>query len=369
MTDPTMAQASPHSSFPCGGCGARVEYAPGTNVLRCPYCGYQQQVAQTGQQVREHAIEELATLPRKPVARIAPYVFVCQKCGASTQSTALSGSCQFCGAPLVADANAGDQIAPEAVLPFALDRSGAREALKSWTSSRWFAPSGLKKVTEAESTKGTYLPHWTYDSQTVSQYQGQRGEHYYVTENYTTTDSNGNTQTRTRQVQRTRWYPVSGTVRRGFDDVLVVATRHVTNEQLYKLTPWPLKYAAPYQPAYLAGYDTLRYDTEPEAGLVVAKNQMAYTIREDCKRDIGGDEQQVHAVQTSYFNVTYKLMLLPVWIACYLYAGKNFQVLINGCTGLVVGERPYSTGKIVAAIAGACALIAAIIALIVLLRH
>jgi DNA-directed RNA polymerase subunit RPC12/RpoP len=349
------------TGYPCAGCGARVEYAPGTTVLRCPYCGYEQQVADTGRQVREHDFAALATLPRKPVATIAAHTFVCQKCGAQTQSDALADRCQFCGAPLVADVALSEQIAPEAVLPFAIDRAGMREHLRRWVSSRWFAPGSLKKVTEAESTRGTYLPHWTFDAKTVSDYAGQRGEHYWETETY---EEDG--QTKTRQVQRTRWYPASGTVARDFDDVLITASGKVDTDHLEKLEPWPLEQAVPYQPEYLAGYQALRYETEPEAGLEAAKERMAKVIKTDCEDDIGGDEQRVNRVDTSYSDIMYKLLLLPVWIACYLHAGRTFTVLVNARTGEVIGQRPYSPLKIAFAVLTALALLAVLIVLIVM---
>jgi DNA-directed RNA polymerase subunit RPC12/RpoP len=351
------------TEYPCAGCGARVEYAPGTTVLRCPYCGFEQQLAAADRTVREHEIAELATLPRKPVATLAAHTFVCRKCGAQTQSDAIADRCQFCGAPVVADVTGGDQIAPEAVLPFAVDRNGMRDALGTWAKSRWFAPSSLKKVTEAESVKGTYLPHWTFDAKTVSDYTGERGEHYYTTETYT---ENG--ETKTRQVQHTRWYPASGTVSRDFDDILVTATQKVTSRHLEKLDPWPLTQAVPYQPDYLAGYQALRYDTEPESALEVAKGRMAEVIHDDCERDIGGDEQRVESVDTQYSDLTYKLMLLPVWIACYLHAGKTYTVLVNGRTGEVIGQRPYSPLKIVVAVLLALVVVAVIVTLVVLGR-
>ena len=363
MTAPAAPPAS--HSYPCAQCGARVEFAPGTNALRCPYCGHQQQLVDTGRRVTEHSYDELVRLPRKPVASIGAHVFACQKCGAKTESNALSELCQFCGAPLVADVTAGEIVAPEAVLPFVVDRNGVREQLRKWIKSRWFAPSKLKRVSETEQLKGTYLPHWTFDSKTVSDYTGQRGEHYYTTETYT--DSDGNTQT--RQVQHTNWYSVSGQVSRDFDDLLIPATQRLDAKSLDKLTPWPLHLARPYQPDYLAGYTALRYEVEPESGLNVAKGQMAKVIEKDCRSDIGGDEQRVSSVQTHYFNVMFKLMLLPVWIAAYLYAGKTFQVMVNAHTGEVVGQRPYSVWKILSAIVAAVLLIAAIITVFVLARH
>jgi len=352
------------TQYPCAKCGASVEYAPGTTVLACPYCGAQTPLQPTGVAVQEHAYAEFAELPRKPIATLAPHVFTCRGCGAVTESDKLSDHCQFCGAPVVAGGAEGDMVAPEAVLPFALDRGTMRTALQKWASSRWFAPSGLKKVTEAESSRSTYLPHWTYDARTVSDYTGERGEHYWVTETYT---ENG--ETKTRQVQKTRWYPARGTVARDFDDLLVAGTTRVTAKHLDALEPWPLPDAEAFRPEYLAGHETLRYDVEPEAGLSTAKERMVPVIRDDCSRDIGGDEQRVHAVDTAYHEIMFKLMLLPVWVACYLHAGKTYTILVNGRTGEVAGERPYSAAKIAAAVIAALLVIGAIITVLALRRH
>lgn len=337
--------------FPCHGCGSRVEYAPGTTSLRCPHCGTVQQIAPTDTVIEEHSYDAWAAVP-KPTARVGAHVYTCSGCGAKTESDNLSDRCQFCGSPLVADAGAVELIAPEAVVPFAVDKKAAREAFRQWVTSRWFAPSALRKVGSTEGMDGTYLPHWTYDTDTTTDYSGQRGEHYWTTETYTEL-VDGKPQTRTRQVQRTAWYPASGTVARFFDDVLVPGTTHLPQARLDKLGPWELRSAQPYQPAYLSGYKTLRYDIEPDAGLESAKDRMRGVIEDDCRRDIGGDEQQVRRMDTRYAEIMFKLVLLPVWIAAYLYAGKTWQVVINANTGEVIGDRPYSKVKIaLAALAG-----------------
>jgi DNA-directed RNA polymerase subunit RPC12/RpoP len=352
------------TQYPCSNCGANVEFAPGTTVLKCPYCGAETPLVPTGVQIREHSYAEFVGLPRKPIASLAPHAFKCQGCGAVTESDKISDRCQFCGAPLVADLSSGEMVVPEGVLPFGVDRAALREALRKWASSRWFAPNGLKKVTEAESSHSTYLPHWTYDARTQSSYQGQRGEHYWETETYT---EDG--ETKTRQVQRTAWYPASGVVARDFDDVLITGTTRVTPKHLDKLEPWPLPESQAYRPEYLAGHETLRYDVEPETGLGEAKSRMASVIENDCRQDIGGDEQRVQSVDTRYADVTFKLMLLPVWIACYLHAGRTYNILVNGQTAEVAGERPYSAAKITAAIIAAVLVIALIVILIAVNHH
>ena len=103
---------------------------------------------------------------------------------------------------------------------------------------------------------------------------------------------------------------------------------------------------------------------EPEAGLEVAKGQMANVIHNDCESDIGGDEQRVTSVDTRYFDLMFKLMLLPVWLAAYVYAGKTFQVMVNAHTGEVVGQRPYSALKIASAVAAAIVVIVIVILLL-----
>ncbi|WP_204018657.1 CpXC domain-containing protein [Sphaerimonospora thailandensis] len=365
MSDPNIAGAAPARSYPCQACGATLEYAPGTRMMRCPYCRHEQPIAHAGREVREHDYAELAQLPIKP-RRLAGtlHVFVCPGCHARTESDTLSEKCQFCGTPLVAEAGATERIVPEAMVPFGIDRNGARDALRRWTSSRWFAPSSLKKVTEAETFKGSYLPYWTYDADTVSDYTGQRGDYYWETETYTVTE-NGQTRTETRQVRKTRWRHASGTVSRFFDDVLVAGTSRVAARQLDKLTPWPLERVIPYQEEYLAGFQTVRYDIEPESGLELAKQKMAEVIEDDCRHDIGGDEQRVSWVDTRYFDLTFKLVLLPVWFLTYLHGGKTLQVMVNAHTGEVIGQRPYSAIKITAAVLAALAVIA-IIAVIIL---
>ena len=356
--------------FPCTNCGATLEFAPGTDALRCPYCGSEQHIrAAADQAVDEHSWDEFVRLPRKPIATLAAHVFTCPGCGAVTESDAISDRCQFCGAAVVATVDAGEMVVPEAVLPFTVDRAGVREALRTWVASRWFAPNELKKVSTAETVRSTYLPHWTYDASTVSDYSGQRGEYYYVTETYTVRGDDGQMRTETRQVRHTRWYPASGRVRRDFDDLLVRGTSKVAPEHLDTLEPWPLAEAEPYDPDYLAGHQTLRYDVEPEQGMGVARSRMASVIEEDCRRDIGGDEQRVSSVNTSYSRVMFKLMLLPVWICVYLYAGQSYQVLINGRTAEVAGQRPYSKVKIALAVLAALIVVAALVVLFVLQRR
>ncbi|HKC28537.1 MAG TPA: hypothetical protein VKB75_11050 [Jatrophihabitans sp.] len=355
--------------FTCRTCGAQLTYAPGTTVLRCQACGAEQDVAEADRTIVEHSYDAWAQNAPKPVATIGKQVLTCRGCGASTESDMLAGTCQFCGGVLVAVSNPPGLIAPEAVVPFAVDKRAANDEFVKWVRSRWFAPGALKKVGSSEAIAGTYLPHWTYDAHTDTHYDGQRGDHYYTTETHQVSDGNGGWRTETRQVQHTRWTRVSGDVARDFDDVLIPASTTVPADRLAKAGPWQLGDAVGFEPDYLAGYSAVRYDVDPDAGFASARQEMEDVVRGDCRRDIGGDEQQVSRMNVRYAQVMFKLVLLPLWIASYLSGGKTYTVMVNANTGEVIGERPYSWLKIAAAVVAALLVIAAIVAVVLVVRH
>lgn len=346
-------------SVACKACGSQMHYKPGTTMLKCPACGAEQAIEAT-RTIEEHSFDAWAAIPEKRVATIGKQVCKCQGCGATTETDQLSGACQFCGGVLLPVSNPDGLIAPEAVLPFGIDKKGANAAFSKWVKSRWFAPSALKKVGSTEALKGTYIPHWTYDAQTATHYTGERGEAYYVTV------GSGNNR---HEERRINWYPASGNVSRFFDDVVVPASGILPEPKLDKMGPWMMAAARPFDPQYLAGYTALRYDVDPDTGLVTAKQKMEVVIRQDCKNDIGGDEQRVNSLTTQYGQMMFKLMLLPIWIASYIYAGKTYQVLINANTAEVIGDRPYSKLKIALAVIGALILIAAGIAGYLAYKH
>jgi len=336
----------------CPTCGSQVGYAPGTTALRCTSChGLVDIEVDHDAVIEEHDYDAWqARHGSLEVASVGEHVLQCQTCGATTETLDLAASCQFCSGHLVALDHPAGLMVPEGVVPFGLDRRAAQEAFGGWVRSRWFAPNALKKVRSTEQLTGTYVPHWTFDAQTRTRYRGQRGEHYYVTVTDRVSDGKGGTKTVTRQERRTRWYPASGNVARFFDDVVVPASSRLDDDRLSSMGPWRLEDAVPYQPQYLAGYAALRYDVDPDDGSTRAREQMKDVIRDDCKRDIGGDEQRVNMMDVRYSEAMFKLLLLPLYIATYLYAGRSFQVLVNADTGEVVGERPYSWVKITAAV-------------------
>ncbi len=347
--------------FPCEQCGADLTFHIGAGRLKCSHCGFARDIevdSEAGIEERDfremlaRVAEQRAGKHPDGEATSTDREVTCDACGATVRfsGTLTSSECAYCGSPLQLDRahDADDRIAADGVLPFRLDRQTARGNLATWVRSRWFAPNDFKARGIDGRFNGIYLPYWTYDTLTTNHYVGQRGEHYWVTV--------GSGKNR-RRVMRTRWYPASGTFQRFFDDVLVVAATGVPTERLTALEPWPLNECVPFSQELLAGSLARTYDVELDEGFVVGKERMAAAIEVDVRGRIGGNVQRVQSITTRHEAITYKHLLLPVWMLAYRYGEKSYQVVVNAGTGEVQGDRPYSWIKIALAVmAGAAAI-------------
>lgn len=334
--------------FPCDNCGSDMRFDPETGKLVCDHCGNTQD-AEMGAAAPTGGIRELdfqaAVMRQLPDQEIEEArITTCPNCGARVEfdGATHAAECPFCATPVVADTGTHRGIKPRGLLPFALDEATARKAMTDWLGRLWFAPNGLKEYArKGRRMQGIYVPYWTFDADTKSSYSGERGTVYYETR---TVMRDGKRQT--VRVAKVRWRAVTGRVARFFDDVLVLASRSLPKHYTDALEPWDLSAMEPYRPEFLAGFRAEGYTVDLEDGFEEARAHMDRVITRDVKFDIGGDRQRVRDVQTAISAVTFKHVLLPVWLAAYKYRGETYRFVVNGRTGRVQGERPYSKVKI-----------------------
>jgi hypothetical protein len=223
-----------------------------------------------------------------------------------------------------------------------MDKGQANQKFEQWLGGLWFRPNDLKKMAKVQEMGGVYIPFWTFDSMVHSHWTADRGYYYYETEHYR--DANGNSQT--RRVQRTRWESAWGNRSDFFDDVLVCASKGLPKELVVKFTTFQTRELVPYQPHFLSGWRAESYGVELMAAWPMAQDTMGNQQRGRCAGDIGGDTHRNLNVNNTFTKVTFKHILLPIWIAAYRYNGKPYQFLVNGQTGEVVGKAPWSFWKI-----------------------
>ena len=368
---PIIKEATASKKFSCPSCGGEAQWNPAKKLLVCPFCGTtspaQAELTATGEEkiVEHDLVAALRGIPDSARGWQADKTSVkCQSCQAISvfDATRVGQRCDFCGSTaLVPYEEIKEAFRPESLLPMKISEDRVRDSIREWYGSRWFAPNKLKHAALTDIVKGLYIPFWTFDAQVHAQWTAESGYYYYETEFYT--DANGKEQS--RQVQKVRWVPSAGSLNHFFDDELVAASRGVQPEMLRKIEPFPTtKELVPYNAGFLSGWVVERYQIDLVAAAKTARDQIDRKMYALCSAQVPGDTHRDLQVEDDYSGQTFKHILVPIWLLTYDYSTTNYQVVINGYTGVISGKYPKSWVKILfAVLAGLAA--AGVIALLV----
>ena len=372
MTDKVRA-------FPCRSCGAKLSFSPGTTSLKCDYCGEVNAFDEKTDVVEELDLDQwMQKLAAEHETHEQEHL-KCKNCGGEQTLPAnlYASACVFCGTPITSQSYAQRLIKPKSLVAFNVTRLQAQDKWRAWLKGLWLAPGALKKYAQSDgSIKGLYVPYWTFDANTVTRYTGQRGDDR--TEHYTTTNSNGERTTHTRTV--TDWTSVSGNVSFFHNDVLVSGSKTAfgANDQAgsrdtalagagfvgsaimgafsTKLRIWNTAALVPYQEEYITSFQAEAYSVDLKAGFATGKHFIEAKVQALVREDIGGDHQRISSLDTQYSHLTFKHILLPMWVSAYLFSGKTYRFVVNGQSGEVEGESPKSGWKIFFLVMGILAL-------------
>jgi len=324
----------------CPSCAAEMVYSPEENMLICPYCGSRREIAVSDAAIEEHAFENSQSRPEE--WGVSTKVIHCSNCGANmvAESNITAQVCAYCGSPMISQSENADSVPPESLIPFKISSDTAKQYFKDWVKSRFYAPRALREQNRLqERLRGVYVPHFTYDCNTESDYHAQAGTHYYSTE-MVSVMRDGKSVMESRAVTRTSWAPVSGHFSHGFDDVLILASKNI-DDNLIRLE-YNLKELVPYQKEYLYSFLAENNSISREDCWKSAQGVIERNLRDKIRGSIAADEVKDLTFSTSYRNITFKSVLLPVWISSYLFKGKTYRFMVNGQSGEVKGNSPVS---------------------------
>lgn len=337
----------------CPQCGGVMDFDPASGKLKCPYCEYEEAI-KVQEQIPEKA-EELDFTMAEDMANqswgVETKTVLCKACGAESIYDVMQTAavCPFCGSNQVMEANDKETMAPGGVVPFSISDKEASELFHKWIKRKWFCPKLAKDSAKPKRFKGIYLPYWTFDADTVSDYKGEYGIDYY------TKDKDG------KSHRHTRWYHTSGTYNEFINDELVLATEKHDMSMLRQLEPFDTENNKSYKPEYIAGFVAERYsiglkDSWQKAVSSIQdklKNRIANKIR----NEKNADRTNNIYLNTKYYDITYKYLLLPIWVSNFKYKDAVYQFMVNGQTGKVAGKTPLSIPRILLAVFGVIALI------------
>ena len=304
-------QAIQASRFTCPTCGGRMVYTPDGTVLVCENCSHQQSL-NTGMAGAEQDFFVAMANGKGFRKTVSVKTFQCQGCGANflLAPSELSATCAYCGSVhVIAMDKARELVQPDAVIPMALDREQAVKQLVHWMEIKHIEPQGQVKP-----PRGLYIPAWTFDLIGSLFWSG-------------------------RVTRDNREVSVSGDSPATFNDVCIPASPKLAG-LVVELLPGYSPAAAPaYDPRFLSGWPAEVSATTMADAALEARRLCVEKIRCDIRAGHGKVIDLRYSA--SAISITsYRLILLPVWVAEFYFADKPYRVVINGQTGAVHGETP-----------------------------
>jgi len=365
---PAPEKSAPHQpvvDFKCPQCGATTAYSVPDGGLTCTHCGYyeppEKPAVGKGAQQFEFTVE---TMERAAHGWGEPRTELeCQNCGARTSLSvgSLTSTCAFCGSNKVIQREAPqDVLRPRFLVPFKVDSTKCSQLTHAWLESSWMTVSGLKRLSRLAEFSGVYLPYWTFDSVTCAAWKAEVG--HTKTERYY-----DNGEWKERIVTEWRWE--RGQVQLTIDDLIVEGSQQLSRLLLGKLKDFDLCDLTPYEPKYLAGLQARAYDVTLEQAWEIARQEMRERTRQACVGQASSSQIRNFSMDLDFSAESWRYILLPVYVAGYRYQDKAYQVMVNGQTGTIAGQRPVDWTKVglVAAIAVAPGLLLCLIGLLTLI--
>ncbi len=323
----------------CSSCGGNMVFNPQTQTLYCEYCKSEISF-EKDKAVKELDIESAFTAVESWSEAM---VLHCENCGAdiSVSREEVSLSCPYCGTSHVKKTETIAGVKPNAVYPFTICSDEAKQKAKKWAKGRLFSPRKFKKSFDIRELKGVYQPCFTFDSKTISSYNGKLGKR--KTRRVKT--KNGYT---TQTYIDWRW--VSGSIARPFDDITISASTKFNQAKLNKLMPFAYDNICEYSKEYLAGFYANHYDKDIKQSWTEAKVIMDKEIERAILQKYNCDVVGHLNVSTIHNDVTYKYVLMPIYAMHYKFKKKNYDVSVNGNTGKVYGKAPISFWRVLIAV-------------------
>lgn len=322
--------------FSCPNCDGALEFTPDKQLLCCKYCGFEMPI---DGQISDKEHDFLINIEEKNTWDLESKVIHCDNCGANTviDNSEISFCCPFCGSNSVVETNEISGIKPHRVVPFKISNEISIDNYSKWIKKKFFVPKKVKKNLPSLKLRGVYLPVWTFDTNTFSLYNGRLGKRY------TTTVGNGK---KKRTVTKIRYFNISGDQILKFDDFIVNASSNFSQDEINQISPFNTNDSYLYEKSYLVGFSAEHYTISLNASWQNSKLLMKKQIERKILSRYSYDVVSYLNVSTTYNDIKYKYVLIPIWIGTYSYNNKNFRFISNGETGKSSGKYPISPFRV-----------------------
>ncbi len=312
----------------CPVCSGNLTTDDVTGRVECRFCGH---VAETNGIDRgaTNGSDSLAMalLERKASSVkwvIGERLLHCNECGADRTLSAkqLSNNCPFCDSTHVIMQDAlGSFEQPDGLVPFRISRQQAADQIKQALEGVMQRLANLFDNNRVKSGQinGLYLPFWVFDALadvTVTRiYKGSNRSGNFAMQHTTSTE----------------------TFSDGLYDVIVSGVTSPSADMVTKISDFDLKAVVPYDARMLAKYPAELYSIDFDKASLEGRSIVSHILREKhrSKREMGDEQMEIRASALVH-QMSFRLLLLPVWVANLTEQDGDVRpTLVNGQTGKV----------------------------------
>ena len=315
--DPATINGYRSLEFPCSKCGSELHYGIEQKALVCDHCGQVEAIPPVTSSepayLQENPVPGMVGSAQGQAKMSGTLAVKCDNCGSTTTWSVRQGTvqCPFCGTDLLVQASFNfPAIAPQGLVPFQVTEKQARAAVRKWWAKGWLHPVDLPRQAGFQRVRGVYIPFWTFDDMLKASWIEGDEE----------SDPRLNTTMEDAVL---------------VDDTLICASYTLPESTTRGLEPFDTKALVLYQPEYLAGWPAEVGQVSLADASIKARERMIEDARKQYPSGAVVREESVDLM-------TYKHVLLPVWVGAYCYQGHVYHFAVNGQTAKASGGRPHS---------------------------
>jgi len=329
-------------NYKCKTCGAELFWNATTESLKCEYCDSVFSVLDyEDHTLKEHHQTEEIDLKYTNAGEDLDnnmMVLNCTNCDAEivTSKTTMATECVYCGHALSVSHNVSGKFRPEKIIPFKIDKKTAKEKYFKYAKSSILIPKEFKDITKIDKMQGIYVPYYLHSLNiSVESALDCKTEEC---------KKNGDD-----MIVITKSYDVNIDANGEFNDIPVNASKQMDTVTMEAIEPFDFNNIEDFNPAYMAGYFAEQPDKTTDYTSSIARQRAEAAMKEKIKETADTidkyESKTFKEVKSEYKNEERKYAMMPVWLCNIMYKNKKYTFLINGDSGKIIGELPFSKLK------------------------
>ncbi|MGI6696750.1 MAG: hypothetical protein ACOX6O_11040 [Christensenellales bacterium] len=346
-------------TYKCPSCAAPLTYDGRAQKMVCGSCGNEfdvetvREVAKIESEDAQHENMSWPVYEESFSAEEAAHTrqFSCSSCGAElfTDETTVATNCAFCGSPSIMPAQFTLGTKPEEIIPFLITKDQAERMFHDYFKGKKLIPNlFLQGRNVIEEIRQLYVPYWLFncDADAKMTYRGTT----------VSTHRSGN-----YRITTTRHYLIRRAGTLSFQDLPVDASSQLDNRITESIEPFNNAQSIFFEPATLSGAQANRADVDTETCQQRANERVRSSTLDAFRQTVRGYASVTpQTASINYLNAQSRPVLYPIWHITTKKGDKTYTFAINGQTGELTCNIPWSKSKFFGRLFGAAAGIAAV---------